>query len=112
MTAVEPRTTSTGSSGRPLRRKEDPRLISGRGTYVDDIVLPGMLYAAVVRSTEAHAKIVSIDAESALERDSVRAVLGGDDLDLKRPLPMIWHPPDVEIREPEHWPLARGEVNH
>jgi aerobic carbon-monoxide dehydrogenase large subunit len=112
MTAVVPRTTSTGSIGRPLRRKEDPRLISGRGAYVDDVVLPGMLYAAVVRSTEAHAKIVSIDADSALRHDSVWAVLGGDDLDLKRPLPMIWHPPGLEIKEPEHWPLARGEVNH
>ncbi|MGZ6582307.1 MAG: xanthine dehydrogenase family protein molybdopterin-binding subunit [Gaiellaceae bacterium] len=95
--------------GRPLRRKEDPRLITGRGRYVDDVVLPGMLYAAFVRSTEGHARIVSIDKRAALESKAVRAVLVADDLELARPLPMIWHPPGVEINEPEHWPLA-GEV--
>ena len=47
--------------GRALRRKEDPRMITGRGRYVDDMVVPGMLYMAVVRSPEAHAKVVSID---------------------------------------------------
>src|SRR3954464_3768313 len=111
MTAVEPRTTSTGSSGRPLRRKEDPRLISGRGTYVDDIQLPGMLYAAIVRSTEAHAKIVSID-KSALEgRKGVKLVLTGDEMsDLLAPLPMAWAPPGVEVKTPDHWPLAREKV--
>ncbi len=51
--------------GQALRRKEDPRMITGRGRYVDDMVVPGMLYMAVVRSPEAHAKIVSIDASGA-----------------------------------------------
>ena len=53
-------TATNGSThvGRALRRKEDPRLITGRGRYVDDIVLPGTLWAAFVRSPEAHAKIV------------------------------------------------------
>ncbi|MEA2155879.1 MAG: aerobic carbon-monoxide dehydrogenase large subunit, partial [Solirubrobacteraceae bacterium] len=50
--------------GQSLRRKEDPRLITGRATYVDDLVLPGMLHAAVVRSPEAHANIVSIDTSA------------------------------------------------
>ena len=44
-----------------MRRKEDPPLIQGKGNYVDDIALPGMLYAAFVRSPEAHARIASID---------------------------------------------------
>src|SRR5438034_521703 len=61
--------------GQPLKRKEDPRLITGKATYVDDVVLPGMLHAAFVRSTEAHAKVTSIDASEALERPGVRAVL-------------------------------------
>jgi aerobic carbon-monoxide dehydrogenase large subunit len=95
--------------GRPLRRKEDPRLITGRGRYVDDVVLPGMLYAAFVRSTEGHGRILSIDKEAALDSKAVRAVLVADDLELARPLPMIWHPSGVEINEPEHWPLA-GEI--
>jgi aerobic carbon-monoxide dehydrogenase large subunit len=98
--------------GRPLRRKEDPRLITGRGKYVDDVVLPGMLYAAFVRSTEGHARIVSIDSQAALDSKAVRAVFVADDLELAKPLPMIWHPSGVEINEPEHWPLASGVVKH
>ena len=55
MSVVEDTSTSgNGYVGQALRRKEDPRLIQGRATYVDDIQLPGMLYAAIVRSTEAH----------------------------------------------------------
>src|SRR3954469_25263628 len=91
--------------GRSLRRKEDPRLITGRATYVDDVVLPGMLHAAVVRSPEAHARIVSIDTSAALEHPGVRGVFTGQDMtDLAAPLPMAWAPPGVEIHNPEHWP--------
>ena len=63
-----------GYVGRSLRRKEDPRLITGRATYVDDMVLPGMRFAAIVRSPEAHARIVSIDTEAAKGRPGVEAV--------------------------------------
>ena len=99
--------------GQSLRRKEDPRLITGRATYVDDLALPGMLHAAVVRSPEAHAKIVSIDASAALARPGVKAVYTGEDMsDLLAPLPMAWAPPGVEIKTPERWPLARGFVRH
>ena len=51
--------------GRAMKRKEDPKLITGRGNYVEDISLPGTLWAAFVRSPEAHARIVSIDASAA-----------------------------------------------
>src|SRR3954452_23446733 len=105
MSATE--TRANGHVGRSLKRKEDPRLITGRATYVDDIVLPGMLHAAFVRSPEAHARIVSIDAEAAREYPGVRAVLTGDDVQPAAPLPMAWVPPGVEVRTPEHWPLAR-----
>jgi carbon-monoxide dehydrogenase large subunit len=99
--------------GQSIRRKEDPRLITGRATYVDDFVLHGMLHMAVVRSTEAHAKILSIDATDARARPGVKAVFTGEDMsDLLAPLPMAWAPPGVEVKTPEHWPLARGEVNH
>jgi aerobic carbon-monoxide dehydrogenase large subunit len=103
---------TTRPIGRAMRRKEDPRLITGRGRYVDDIVLPGMLYAAIVRSTEAHAKLVSVDTHAARQRRGVRAVLAAGDLDLQQPLPTLWRPPDVEMHVPEHWPLARDEVRH
>ena len=54
-----PEATQSGNGcvGQSLKRKEDPRLITGRATYVEDIMLPGMLHAALVRSSEAHAKI-------------------------------------------------------
>jgi aerobic carbon-monoxide dehydrogenase large subunit len=100
--------------GQALRRKEDPRMITGRANYVDDIVLPGMLHAAIVRSPEAHATIVSIDKSAAEARDDVVAVFTGDDLHghFAGPLAMVWAPPGVEINTPEHWPLKRGEVKH
>jgi carbon-monoxide dehydrogenase large subunit len=99
--------------GQALRRKEDPRLITGRGRYIDDISLPGTMWMALVRSPEAHARIVSIDTSAARERDGVRAVFTGEDMgDLGGPLPMAWVPPGVEVNNPEHWPLARGEVKH
>ena len=100
----------TVSVGTPLRRKEDPRMITGRGRYTEDINLPGALHAVIVRSPEAHAAITSIDTSAALERDGVVAVLTGDDMasDFAGPLPMVWAPPGVEIKTPEHWPLKRG----
>ena len=112
-TLEDTRSGGNGYVGQAIRRKEDPPLITGRGRYVDDIQLSGMLYAAIVRSTEAHAKIVSID-KSALEgRKGIKLVLTGEDMtDLAAPLPMAWAPPGVEVRTPEHWPLARGKVCH
>ncbi len=110
MTTAVPSTKHVGQS---LRRKEDPRLITGRATYVDDLALPSMLHAAVVRSHEAHAKIVSIDTSAALARPGIKAVYTGNDMsDLLAPLPMAWAPPGVEIKTPERWPIARDRVCH
>jgi carbon-monoxide dehydrogenase large subunit len=112
MTAVE-EPTSGPFVGRALKRKEDPRLITGRATYVDDLQPVGTLWMAFVRSPEAHATIVSIDAEQALAREDVVAVFTAEDLaDLQAPLPLAWVPPGIEINGPEHWPLARGRVAH
>ncbi|MEJ7894853.1 MAG: xanthine dehydrogenase family protein molybdopterin-binding subunit, partial [Solirubrobacteraceae bacterium] len=112
MTLTDDRTTGN-HVGRSLRRKEDPRLITGQATYVDDITITGMLHAAVVRSTEAHATIASIDTSAALARDDVHAVYTGADMDdLLSPLPNAWAPEGVEVHNPEHWPLARGAVKH
>ena len=103
----------TGHVGTLMRRKEDPRLITGRARYIDDISLPGMLWAAIVRSPEANAKIVSIDTSAAAARPGISAVFTGEDMsDLGGPLPMAWVPPGVEVQNPEHWPLARGAVKH
>ncbi|HET9718806.1 MAG TPA: xanthine dehydrogenase family protein molybdopterin-binding subunit [Solirubrobacteraceae bacterium] len=99
--------------GRAMRRKEDPRLITGKGRYVDDITLPGTLWCAFVRSPEAHARVTNIDASAARDRDGIMAVLTAADLDgLQGPLPMAWAPPGVEVNNPDHWPLAKETVNH
>jgi aerobic carbon-monoxide dehydrogenase large subunit len=98
--------------GQALRRKEDPRLITGKGVYVDDMNLVGQLWAAWVRSPEANAKIVSIDSSAAKSRHGVRAVYTHEDLDMEAGLPMAWVPPGVEIKTPDHWVLAKGEVKH
>jgi carbon-monoxide dehydrogenase large subunit len=63
--------------GRMLR-KEDARFIRGRGRFVDDVQLPGMLHAAVLRSPYAHARILSVDASAAESHPKVRAVITGD----------------------------------
>lgn len=103
-----------GWIGTALRRREDPRLITGRGTYVEDITLPGTLWCAFVRSPEAHARITSIDASAARERDGVVAVYTHEDMagDLQGPLPCGWAPEGVEVKAAEHWPLATGKVTH
>jgi carbon-monoxide dehydrogenase large subunit len=67
--------------GHRMKRKEDPRFIQGKGNYVDDVKLPGMLYMDIVRSPYAHAKIVSIDDAEALAMDGVLAVIKGQDLE-------------------------------
>ena len=71
------------------RRKEDARFIQGKGTYVDDIKLPGMLFGSIVRSPYAHARIKSINKAKALAVPGVVAVLTADDL---KPVNLHWMP--------------------
>ena len=63
--------------GRSMKRLEDPRLLVGRGVYVDDVNLPGMAHAAVLRSPHAHARIVSIDTSKAAALPGVLCVMTG-----------------------------------
>ena len=69
-----------GGMGHSIKRKEDPRFIRGKGTYVDDIQLPGMLYLDIVRSPYAHATIKKIDTAKAMAVPGVLAVITGQDL--------------------------------
>jgi aerobic carbon-monoxide dehydrogenase large subunit len=73
-------TAEVSGMGHSMKRKEDPRFIRGKGNYVDDIQLPGMLYMDIVRSPYAHAKIKSINAEKALKIPGVLAVITGETL--------------------------------
>src|SRR6185295_8234558 len=72
-----------------LKRKEDARFIRGKGTYLDDIRLPGMVHAAILRSPYAHAKILSIDTSRALAHPNVAAVITAKDLET---LGLAWMP--------------------
>jgi carbon-monoxide dehydrogenase large subunit len=94
-----------------MRRKEDPRLLTGEARYVDDLVVPGVRYLGMVRSPEAHARIVSIDTSGALATPGVEAVLTGADLRdaWAAPMPCAW-PVTDEMKNPEHLPVAVGKA--
>jgi len=66
--------------GQAMKRKEDPRLVSGTSTYVDDVVLPGMLHMAVTRSIHAHARIKRVDTSKAQKLPGVIAVVTGEEV--------------------------------
>jgi aerobic carbon-monoxide dehydrogenase large subunit len=98
--------------GKALKRREDPRFITGRGTYTDDIKLPGMTYAVFVRSPVAHARIRSIDSAKAKAFPGVRAVFTGKDLadGGVNGIPTGWLLPNLKTSE--HRPLAVERVRH
>ena len=101
--------SANGLIGASIRRVEDPPLITGRGCYVDDINLPGMLYLAFQRSPYPHAKILSIDFSKATSMPGVEAVVTGDDLSEKLNLTSSQMLPNMKI--PPHPILARGAVH-
>ncbi|PJF25259.1 MAG: carbon monoxide dehydrogenase, partial [Phototrophicales bacterium] len=76
--------------GQSIKRREDPRLITGEAKYLDDIQLPGMAHAAILRSPYAHARIVSIDVSKAQALEGVIAVYTGADFMDINPLPCAW----------------------
>ena len=98
--------------GAPVQRTEDPRLLRGRGSYVDDFDLPEMLHAAFLRSTYAHARIVNIDVDAARALPGVHLVLTASDLgDLLEPSPLLV--PHHALTQPRtQLPLAQGEVHY
>src|SRR6266404_6013631 len=76
--------------GKSIKRREDPRFITGRGNYVDDLKLPGMTYAAFVRSPHANARIKGIDVTAAKSHPGVVAVFTGKDMTGVNSLPCGW----------------------
>src|SRR5258708_8378643 len=95
--------------GRPMKRVEDPRLIKGIATYVDDLALPGMLHAAILRSPYAHAKITGIKTDAAKAAQGVVGVFIGADVNphcgvvpCATPMP--------EMKSPKHTVLAGERV--
>src|SRR5271168_315569 len=108
-----------GGIGQPLPRVEDRRLLTGAGSFSDDVNLPGQAHAAIVRSPHAHAHIRAIDSGPALAVPGVLAVLTGADLvaDGIKPFPhapAAMSPPDIKLTNADgspiyvarHFPLA------
>lgn len=99
MTMIEdapanPTEVPTSAAGIPIGfgrmlRKEDVRFVRGKGHYIDDVVLPGMLHGAILRSPHAHARIISIDTSAAEAHPKVRAVITGKVLET---LSLAWMP--------------------
>ncbi|NPA91948.1 MAG: xanthine dehydrogenase family protein molybdopterin-binding subunit [Chloroflexi bacterium] len=102
--------------GQPIRRNEDPALLTGQALFTDDVHLPGMVHVAFLRSDYAHARIRSIDVSRALERPGVIGVYTAEDLgDYWQPGPLLVPPPPVEdiiFHQRTQVPLAKGKVRH
>jgi len=95
--------------GKAIKRREDPRFITGRGQYVDDVKLPGMTYAAFVRSPHPHARIKKVDAAAAKKLPGVLAVYTGVEMQVGG-LPCGWMLPDIRV--PVRPVLAQGKVRY
>jgi carbon-monoxide dehydrogenase large subunit len=94
--------------GQRVKRREDPRLIQGRGTYVDDIALVGMQHLAFKRSDVAHARIVSIDTSAAEALDGVEAVFTGAQIaEFLAPMPI-----GTPFPSPDHRAVAADTVRY
>ena len=99
--------------GQAIKRREDPRLITGKGNYLDDIKLTGMLHAAVLRSPYAHARINSINADAARALKGVVAVITGDEIAKEQnPLPCAWAAGGVQNNVNTPRALAVGTTRH
>ncbi|HJO72752.1 MAG TPA: xanthine dehydrogenase family protein molybdopterin-binding subunit [Rhodospirillales bacterium] len=108
--------TDTGI-GASVRRKEDQRFLTGKGTYTDDITRPGQTYAYILRSPHAHANIKGINTDAVAKAPGVVAVFTGEDIaaDSVGGVPCGWliHNKDGSpMAEPSHPVLASGKVRH
>src|SRR5918992_4622635 len=110
-------TTETVTTGRvvgtSVPRKEDAKLLHGRGQFIDNINLPGQVWLAVVRSPFAHARIARVDLDAARKLKGVVAAFSGAELaaDWAGSLPCAW-PVTEEIRMPPHFPLATDKARY
>ncbi len=104
--------TVTTEIGKPRARKEDARLVTGQTNWTDNIVLPGMVHVAFVRSPMAHARITSVDLSAARAAPGVIAAFSGADFAAEQgSLPCAWPvTPDIVI--PAHPPMATDEVRY
>jgi carbon-monoxide dehydrogenase large subunit len=99
--------------GSGIRRREDPRLLTGTARYTDDIVLPGLAHAAILRSPHAHALIMRIDTERAKAAPGVLAVFtAADTQGVLKPIPCCWLLPGSNLKTTPYHPLAKEAVHY
>lgn len=101
--------------GKPVKRVEDKRFITGKGNYTDDIILPGMTYAAFVRSPHGHAKIKKVDIAAAKKMPGVVAIFTGADVAAVNGVPCGWQvnfKNGDTMKEPKHPLLVADKVRH
>ncbi len=104
---------STRIFGSGIRRREDPRLITGSATYTDDLTLPRMAHAAMLRSPHAHARITSIDTSRAAAAPGVVAAYTHADTEgAVAPAPCAWHLPDSDLKMADYHCLAKDVVRY
>ena len=104
---------SASTFGSGIRRREDPRLITGAATYTDDIVVPGMLHAAMLRSPYAHAKIAGIDTSAAADGPGVVAVYTGADPEGELgAAPCAWLLPNADLKIADYPCIAKDTVRY
>src|SRR5258705_4026346 len=98
--------------GSGIKRREDPRLITGQAKYTDDFVLPGMAHLAVVRSPYAHARIKAIRSKKAAAMEGVLGVFTGKDMKDAGfgPIPCAWVVPGSDTKTPAYPPIAIDTV--
>jgi carbon-monoxide dehydrogenase large subunit len=99
--------------GSPMKRREDPALLTGEARYTNDLNIPGALHLAVLRSPYAHARITSVDVSGALAQPGVVAAYSGADLESAwaGPMPCAW-PVTPDMKNPTHYPLAVSKANY
>ena len=100
--------------GAPIRRKEDKRFLTGQGQFVDDVTLPNLHHAAILRSPHAHAQVLSIDISSALEAEGVLDVITYKDIEAAvepKPIPIRMRT-YVGIERFLQYPLANDKVRY
>src|SRR5512132_3281763 len=102
---------TTQVMGASIKRKEDPRLITGEAKYLDDVKLTGMVYAAILRSPYAHAKIKHIDTNKAKKQHGDVAVFTGEDFKDLPPLPCAWQAEAGRIKNNVNTPRVL-EIDH
>ena len=99
--------------GSGIRRREDPRLITGSAAYTDDLTLPGMVHAAVLRSPHAHARIKKIDTSRAKAAEGVVAVFtGADTAGVLKPIPCAWLIPNSALKTVPYPAIAKDVVRY